>query len=413
MKTFVPIDRLRVLYRRSSAEALLVGELAYRDRRAFFQYDSAFLKQQLQLSPFHLPAQAGLQSAKPGVFEGLFGLFDDSLPDGWGRLLQDRYVQSQGVRAASLTPLDRLAFVGGRGMGALSYEPVHEIEFVDDVLDLHKLAKEAQLVLEDETSEALAKLLKVGGSPQGARPKALIQLSSDSKVVRSFERPEPGFVPYLVKYPARSDSKLYAGAIEYAYSLMAKAAGIEMPQTQLLAKRGKNLGYFAIERFDCEGDDRVHVHTASGLLHAPPGNSFLTYEQLHRLCWTLTKDIRCVKALFARAVFNVMAHNRDDHARNFAFVMDANGTWSLSPAYDLMFSEGPGGHHTMTVAGEGNVPRMEHFEKLGKMASLGPEDIAEVVEAVSTAVKKWPKWAEQAGLPRKEAQKIAKRHQQL
>ena len=293
---------------------------------------------------------------------------------------------------------------------ALSYEPVHEIGRGDELLDLHELGKQAQLVLKDETSKALVELLRVGGSPQGARPKALIQLSPDGQVVRSFDRYEPGFVPYLVKYPARSDSKLYAGAVEYAYSLMARATGIEMPKTQLLAQRGKNLGYFAIERFDCKGAERLHVHTASGLLHAPPGESFLSYEQLHRLCWQLTRDIRHVKALFRRAAFNVFAHNRDDHGRNFAFSMAPDGQWSLAPAYDLMFSEGPGGEHTTTLAGEGKAPQIEHLKKLGKTASLKEADIEEVIETTRAAVQDWSRWADQAGLPKRESKKIGARH---
>lgn len=408
-RSLAPVNRLRVLYSRSHSEPVLVGELAYRGRRAFFEYDSAFVSSGLELSPFHLPVGPGVAEGDPATFEGLFGLFDDSLPDGWGRLLLDRYVEAQGGRAPELSPLDRLSWVGPRAIGALSYEPAHDIETSSNTIDLHRLAEEAMVVLEDRASDALPELLRLGGSPQGARPKALVLLSEDGETVRSGLPDTPGFSPYLVKYPARSDPNHMAGAIEFAYSQMARAAGIQMPQTRLLARKGRHRGFFAIERFDRSGAERHHVHTVSGLLHAPPGLTFLSYQQVLRLAWRLTRDEAAVLELFRRAAFNVFAHNRDDHARNISFMMKADGEWVLAPAYDLTFSTGPGGEHTMTVAGEGRHPTRSHLERLAQTASLRTKEVKRVLEEVEVAVRAWPKHAEQAGVLKKDRDRI-RRH---
>ncbi len=236
-----------------------VGTLAIKNRKIYFEYDKEFLKTGLELSPYKLPLKAGLFVCEDDTFEGLWGVFADSLPDGWGRLLMDRHLISLGVNPNSLSPLDRLAFVGKYGMGALSYEPSQineKLEFERIILD--DIAKKSEKILKGG-SEIIDELLALCGSSGGARPKVLVQISNDKKeIIHGKQKLKKGFSHYIIKFAYSSDSK-EIGAIEYAYSLMAKSAGIEMRDTHLFeGKRGR---YFAIKRFDRIGDKRVHMHS--------------------------------------------------------------------------------------------------------------------------------------------------------
>jgi serine/threonine-protein kinase HipA len=190
-----------------------------------------------------------------------------------------------------------------------------------------------------------------------------------------------------VKFPNTQDG-VDAGAIEFAYADMARAAGIDMMATHLFPAK-KGAGFFATRRFDREGDKRLHVHTASGLLHADHRIPSLDYEDLIVLTMRLTRDIREAEKMFRLAVFNVLAHNQDDHAKNFTFLMDAAGNWRLSPAYDLTFSSGPGGEQTTMVKGEGKAPGMEHLRKLGADADLPKARIEEIIAQTQDALSKW------------------------
>lgn len=405
--TFAPVTRLHVYYHRSPEERLLVGGLVYDKRRALFEYDADFRATGLHLSPFKLPPDAGLLEAPFDRFGGLHGLFDDSLPDGWGRLLLDRYVRGMGVNPASLTPLDRLAWVGLRAIGALSYEPQHEIDSDHEIADLHKLGKEAQLVVDDKTTEALETLLHVGGSPQGARPKALVLLAVDGSTVTTGMKHKDGFEPYLVKFNAKGDPAKTMGAIEYAYSMMAREAGVDMPETRLIAPEGDHLGYFGIKRFDRRGAQRVHTHTVSGLIDAEPGVTLIDYETVLQVTQVLTRNAQEVKQVFRRATFNVFAHNRDDHTRNIAFLMEPDGAWHLTPAYDITFSPGPGGEHTLTIGGEGRNPGTDHLHQLAANAGIRTRHAIEIINEVRETCLRWPNFAKDAGVPRSQWKPIS------
>jgi serine/threonine-protein kinase HipA len=401
------VTELRVFYHRRHDEQLLMGRLAYRDGQAAFEYNTEFGALDLELSPFKLPLAEGIVLAKPDVLDGLFGLFDDSLPDGWGRLLLDRYVEKLGGKRQRLTPLDRLARVGSGAIGALSYEPGRELEQPDTV-DLHRLGKEALTVLEDRTSDALETLLSVGGSPQGARPKALVLLAPDGEKIVTGTDYREGFDPYLVKFSSNLDPKYAGGAIEFAYSNMARASGVVMPSTRLLAPKGNHRGYFAIERFDRRGPGRVHTQTVCGLLEAPPLVAMLTYENILNLTRELTRDARQVEQMFRRVAFNVYAHNRDDHSRNFAYAMDPDGTWNLAPAYDLTFSDGPGGEHHMLVADEGRSPTSTHLHALAAAVDVKRSAASEAIDQVRAACSEWARFADEARVPKAHARRIGK-----
>lgn len=389
------VEQVAIYYEPEQGRRMKVGRLALKARQILFQYDPAFLGSKLELSPVKLRLSPDVVVGSPDVLDGLMGVFDDSLPDGWGRLLIDRRAAELGLSGSSLTPLDRLTLVGARSMGALIYEP--EIALDEPVVvKLSELAHETETVLEGNSGADLERLIAVGGSPKGARPKVLIQLSRTGELHFGAKTIRPGFTAWLVKFVSRDDDP-HSASLEHSYFLMAKAAGINVPQTQLLGRTKRNPGYFAIERFDRVGTMRRHMHTLGGLLHLPHGYAALDYLDLLRVTRQLTRDESAVAEMFRRACFNVFARNRDDHTRNFAFLMDERGTWQPSPAYDLTFANGPGGEHTMLIAREGRAPDREHLLKLAKESDL--RHAGTIVDEVRDAVDRFKEFAEQADVP--------------
>lgn len=385
-----------------------VGRLAYRDRTAYLEYDDAFLKSGLELSPVHHKTSAGLKQPHDiKVFEGLHGVFHDSLPDGWGRLLLDRRARQLDIEPATLTPLDRLACVGSSGIGALCYAPAIDVWDVEgSVLDLDRLAIDARRVLEGDVGEVVSALGQAGGSPGGARPKALIGIDNEGHAIHGSDYIPEGFEPWLVKFPGRDDPEDIA-VIEMAYAAMAKEAGVVMPETKLLdGKNGQK--YFATKRFDRIGNRRVHVHSASGFLYTDIRIPQLDYKDLILLTRSITRDQRECKAMFTLAVFNVLSHNRDDHARQFSYTMERDGTWNLAPAYDLTWCSGPGGEHSTSVLGHGKGITRAHLTELGKKADLKDQGIKESITKVETAIGNWNSYASEYGVSQDSAELIAK-----
>ena len=384
-----------------------VGRLAIRNGIIYFEYDNDFLQTELEISPIKLPLQRGVVELPRDPFEGLAGVFNDSLPDGWGRLLFDRMLRSEGILPSEVTPLDRLAHVGLHGLGALVYEPDKSPNFDDEIIDLDVLASQTKEVLEGNSDEVIAELLALNGSSAGARPKALIGVDKERKNI-SFgaHQLSDGFEPWMVKFPNSQDGN-DSGAIEYVYALMAKEAGIAMPNVHLFSSQKGN-GYFAVKRFDREGNKRLHMHTVSGLIHSNFRFPSLDYEDLLSLTSYLTKDIREVEKMFRLAVFNVMAHNQDDHAKNFSFLMNELGEWKLSPAYDLTFSNGPGGEQSTMVLGEGRNITLQHLLKLGREAQLSKNFIESVIDQTLSALGKWQSLSKKYGVSDVNMQLISK-----
>lgn len=303
------------------------------DYRCAFEYDVEYLKTGSSISPFHLPLEKEVFVAKRTPFQGGFGVFDDSLPDGWGNLILDRYLKHKGIDPNTLTLLQRLALIGSSGRGALEYRPDFSETTRNELLDFDKLAKETELILTTESSgDSLDTLYQYGGSSGGARPKIFLKLEGKE---------------WLIKFKATQDPHTI-GEIEYHYSLLAKQCGIQMPETRLV--EGK---YFGVERFDRTTNGKIHTISAAGLLNANFREPSLDYETLLQTCHVLTKNMEEVIKLFRIMVFNVAIKNRDDHAKNFSFQW-INNEWKLSPAYDLLPSSGFNGFHTTTVNNNGN-----------------------------------------------------------
>ena len=381
-----------------------VGRLAFKERQLLFEYDASFIASDIEISPIKLPLRPGVSIADTTIFDGLFGVFNDSLPDGWGRLLLDRTVEIYGIHRGQLNPLDRLAYVGRHGMGALSYEPELGLQNTDDApLALDKLAEESAAVLAGENEEVFEELLRLNGSSSGARPKIVAQVSTDKKrIIHGQQELQSGFEHWMIKFPSSQDVR-GAGAIEYAYSLMAKDAGVEMPETHLFCtKRNK---YFGTKRFDRDGDARIHMHSLGGLIHADHRSPSLDYDMVLRVALALTRNIRDAEKAYALACFNVLAHNRDDHVKNFSFLLNARNEWIFAPAYDLVFSYGPGGEQSMLVMGEGRNPGTAQLLALGKQHGI--KNAPEILAKVKRAVANWPRYAELADVSRKSTKEIA------
>lgn len=396
MKNYLSVSEVRVGI--NFGESVQdVGRLAVREHKIYFEYNSAFIKSGIEISPLRMPLQPGLQSFDYDLFEGLPGVFNDSLPDGWGRLLFDRFIRSQGILPSDITPLDRLAHVGSNALGALVFEPDHSAEDTQGDINLDNLATQAQEVLDGTSDDVLAELIALNGSSAGARPKALIGVDDKREhIIHGVHDLPSGYAPWMVKFPNSQDG-LDAGAIEYVYALMAKDAGIAMPDVHFFeAKRGA--GYFAIKRFDRDGDKRYHMHTACGLLHSDFRTPSLDYEDLIALTGMLTRDVREVEKLYKQAVFNVLAHNRDDHSKNFSYLMDSQGGWKLSPAYDLTFSSGPRGEQSTLVMGEGKNPDTSHLLKLADEAKIKKDRALEIIDALKSSLSKWSELAKQYGV---------------
>lgn len=402
---------ITVKFQRTPEDSLIVGRLAENDHRTYFEYDSTFLKTGLEISPFKLPAHPGLIEHQDHAFGPLPGVFDDSLPDGWGLLLMDRHFRRQGIDPVTLSPLDRLVYLGTRTMGALTYHPPANGTLSEDtVIDLYEMGRHAEDVLAGNVTDVLPQLMRAGGSPGGARPKVLVGVRGNDIISGEDDLPED-FEHWMVKFSAKADAR-DAGPVEYAYSLMAQAAGIQMPETRLFeVKRGRSVRrYFGVRRFDRgPGNRRFHVQTFANLIHVNFRIPSTDYADLLKVTQVLTRNYQDLLSLFRLMVFNVATHNRDDHAKNFAFILnDQTGEWALSQAYDLTYSPGPGGEHTTTVLGEGKQPTREHCLKLAKNAGIKPTKAKAILDEVNDAVIRWSKFASKAGCSKTVTSSIAK-----
>lgn len=385
----------------------LVGTIAETPRREiYFEYSPAWLSEGFSISPYFLPLTSGLKREETLVFEGLFGVFEDSVPDGWGRLLMDRFFRARGMSPESISPLDRLAYVGDHGIGALRYSPVIPGAVAPEgILNLSFVAGQAERIAAGSLEEALPVLQAMGGSSGGSRPKAFVAYHPTKGLLYP-EGAAPGgdFEHWLVKFRAREDPA-DAGSIEAAYAEMARAAGIDMPAATLFDTAAGR--FFAVKRFDRgPGEMRIHTHTFGGLAHSDFRHPNRDYQEFLTVTFDLTKDFAEVEQAYRRAVFNVLAHNRDDHVKNHAFVRALNGGWRLSPAYDLTHSHGVNGQHNMTVAGSG-LPGVKELLTLADGAGLKAKDAKHIIDSVRSAIGDWPEFAAKAGVTEASVRRIS------
>ncbi len=385
--SFQPVNAVQVeIYLGDNIQT--VGQLAIAKNRIYFEFDDAFIRQGIELSPIRLPLTPGPKSFDPYLFEGLPGLFNDSLPDGWGRLLLDRKMRKLDVLPQQLSPLDRLTHVGHNGMGALAYKSCKTTDEMPGELNLDVLASKIEHVIEGDSSDVINELIRLNGSSAGARPKAVIGVDRSKRhVIHGKEPIHPDYEPWLVKFANSTDGQ-DAGAIEYVYAKMAQDAGIEMESVYLFRSMN-NPGYFATKRFDREQGQRIHSHSVCGLLHSDFRTPTLDYQDLIRLTTILTKDTRQAEKMLRLAVFNVLAHNRDDHSKNFSFLMDSTGEWKFAPAYDLTFSQGVNGEQSTMMLGKGKNFQLSELTRLGIEEGFSRPIVDSVIEQTRSSLANW------------------------
>lgn len=355
----------------------VVGTLALAaNHKVVFQYDDSWLEQGFSISPFSLPLENQVFVPTKDYFDGLFGVFADSLPDHWGRLLLKRLLLAHEQNPDKLTVIDRLAIVGKSGMGALTYYPEESFSEENDNTDLDELAFQCQKILHTEYSDKLDELYRLGGTSGGARPKIMTTINDED---------------WVIKFSTHVDGE-NAGKMEYDYSCCARKCGITMSETKLFPSEVCE-GYFGIKRFDrisdISGTKRVHMLTAAALLELDFEQPSLDYHSLMKLTKIITRDNKDdVENMFRRMCFNVFAHNRDDHSKNFTYLYEADeDKWHLSPAYDLTYSNTYYGEHTTSVDGNGRNPGRKELLAVGTGAGMKKTRCEEIIDEIEKKVK--------------------------
>jgi serine/threonine-protein kinase HipA len=416
-----------------------VGAVSWLSDRvyAIFEYDPAFLKKGFDISPIHMSLDdAGKGDGVfsfPGLnretFLGLPGLLADALPDKFGDAIIDTWLARSGRDAGSFSPVERLCYTGRRGMGALEFSPpINRLLDLSVPLEITELVGLAQKVMsrrlnldveigntETENAEAIMDILRVGTSAGGVRPKAVIAMDEKSNVVSGQADVPHGYDYWILKFDGVSDLELGEpkgyGRIEYAYYLMAKAAGIEMTECRLLEENRR--AHFLTKRFDRQNGKKIHMQSLCGLAHYDFNNAgAYSYEQ----AFAVMRKLRLSKAdaiqQYRRMVFNVIARNQDDHTKNIAFLMNEDGRWKLSPAFDVIYSHNPAGkwtnQHQMSINGKRDHFMLNDLLAVGESISI-PKPF-EIVNEVSSAVERWPEFASEAGVRKNRTSEIARYH---
>lgn len=393
------IRKLDVIYA-GWGERWLLGTLADpgSGRSILFEYSAEARQQGLELSPLRMPLTQTAAFVGETFFHGLPGLIADALPDGWGMLLMDRAIVRAGGQPSTVSPLERLAYLGERAMGALCFAPAADVALTDDDVSLTKLAQEIDLILDDvPADEALRHLLLLGGSPQGARPKVLVNFNarrgriSNGAALHDPAASPPDTAPWIIKFPARQEHR-DACAVEELYARVARHCELDMPITRYFDLPGQHSA-FGAQRFDRVAGQRVPLLSLSALLHADHRMPALDYEMLLRATRRITGDEREVQRAFERCVLNVLLHNRDDHSRNFAYRLDHNRRWHLAPLFDLTFCPGPRGEHFTTIAGEGRAPTRAHLLQVAQRGGIALKSAQATINRLHEGVAVLPKLA--------------------
>jgi serine/threonine-protein kinase HipA len=342
--------------------------------------------------------QSKLYQGKHHSSQYLCGLIADSLPDGWGMLLMDRFFRKElSVSVNDMNVLHRLAYIGDRAMGALGFRPIHHSTTDDAELSLSQIAQANEKILSGQDSEILAELIVVGGSPQGARSKGLVMFDINTQTIstdlkQAYQHDTTSATPWLIKFPAQHEDKSVC-LLEALYADMATRAGLVIPKHYYF-NIDSNHAAFGVERFDRVSNgmsaqsqsnptfERVHIHTLAGLLDLDfrlPSLDYLSYLRCVRM---MTQSQAQVEQAYRHVVFNVVMNSKDDHSKNFSFIMDKDGKWSLAPVYDVTYNTGINGYHQMDVCGEAQNPTLSNLLNLAKLADIKTSHAKAIVEQV-------------------------------
>ena len=386
------------------------------------EFYASFLKNDWDIAPLMMPLEDlqrgerifSFTNLKSKTFKGLPGLIADVLPDDYGNSVIDEWFAAKG-KNVELTPLDRLCYIGKRGMGALEFEPVNADELLNtsSQIEMHELVDLAKQMLDKRTSfnanleqnkEALIDILRVGTSAGGAKPKAIIAYNEQTNEVRSGQVKAPdGFGYWLLKFDGVEggtikDNPLGIGRIEYAYYQMALDCGIEMMESRLM-EEGQQ-AHFMTKRYDrSENGEKLLTQTLCGMAHYDRDERY-SYEQLFRVMRRLNLDYPDFEQLYRRMVFNIIARNHDDHTKNHSFMMNKKGTWLLSPAYDLCYTYAPSGQwtsqHQMSVNGKRDNFTLDDLIKVG--TDQGVKNPSQIIKTITSVVSVWSNYASKNNL---------------
>ncbi len=420
-----------------------LGAVSWLTDRAYgiFEYDPDFLRLGLNVSPIHM----SLEEARKGdgrfsfpalnrnTFLGLPGMLADALPDKFGNSIIDAWLARRGRDSSSFSPVERLCYTGKRGMGALEFSPaisenydaavpVEVSELVELVQEIMRGRKTLDITLDisrgesaTNSADAILDILRVGTSAGGARPKAVIAMNNKGSVLSGQTDAPAGYDYWILKFDGVTDLELGEpsgyGRIEFAYHLMAKSAGIRMPECRLLEENGR--AHFMTKRFDRVDGKKLHMQSLCGIAHYDfnSGDAY-SYEQAFAVMRKLRLSQRDATEQYRRMLFNITARNLDDHTKNIAFLMGPSGTWTLSPAYDVIYAHNPAGKWTNQHQMSANGKR-DHFTKadliaVGKSISLSRPE--EILDEVIAAVNQWPNYAKQSNIKDTTIAEIARNH---
>ena len=395
-----------------------------------FEYDSTFLSSRIELSPLIMPLNAHpfvFTDLPEMTFKRLPPMLSDALPDDFGNALIDAWMAKQGVKTGSINALDRLAYMGKRGMGALEFHPMRGPKVASSTaLQLSKLTESARMAVRGEIDDekhsaaALAQIIQVGTSAGGARAKAAIAWNQETDEIRAGQFDvEPGFEHWLLKFDGMGEDRELGqsqdhGRIEYAYYLMAQRAGLNMAPCRLLKESGRS--HFMTRRFDRTGNQKHHMQTLCAMARLDfKQKATHDYSQLFQTIKALNLPYHAFEDAFRQMVFNVMARNCDDHTKNFSFLIKQGGAWELAPSYDVTFAYNPDGEwtyqHLMAVNGKFSGIKKEDALAIADRFGIGTAP--KVFEAVKEAIKAWPEFARTAEVNEKETSRIASHHLML
>lgn len=406
----------------------LVGAIRWveEEQLGYFEYDKKFLQKQWNLSPIKMPVENGSRiysfpelrrgrNQTEDTFKGIPGFLSDALPDRYGNKLINIWLAKQGRPENSMNPVEKLCFIGARGMGALEFEPAqiktNKNTFALELDSLVNIAKKMLSQREDfltnlskDEEKAMMDILKIGTSAGGARPKAVIAYNNLTKEIRSGQGKVPkGFEHWLIKLDGVSGEQFGEssgwGRVEYAYYLMAKECGIAISECKLMEENGR--AHFMTKRFDRDGNKKHHIQSLCGIQHYDFNDMYgYSYEQVFQTMRLLRLTYPEAEEMFRRMVFNVVATNYDDHTKNFSFILKKGEAWQLAPAYDLCFSYDPSNHwvnkQTLSVNGKRQNITKEDLMSIAKDNNIKKAD--KIINEISTVVQNWSNYAKQAGV---------------
>lgn len=390
------IEKLNISIQFEDSDVLRVGQLTSVAGKNYFKYDAEFIKTELNLSPVKLKFNDSIQPCPTVPFDNLFGIFNDSLPDGWGRLIVDRYLLSIQKSPDQIGALDRLSLVGKNGVGALIYQPADALVLSDKMpIELTEYAEKSIQILSGQNQEITDEFYRLTGTSGGARPKIQVIYDDQRDALRyGQDVKNENESHWIIKFPSTFDLP-DAAQVEYAYYLMAKDAGIEMAPSKLFQGE-KGRYFFGTKRFDRNENNRLHMHSFAGLVHDDFRLSTLDYGHLIDTALRLEKNKEVGEKIMRLAMFNVLTVNQDDHSKNFSFLMDKDGNWRFSPAYDLTFSPNIYGFQTTSVAGNNKNITLEDFQNLASHFNI--ENTSGIWNEVNSVIEEWGHYAKMAGV---------------